>query len=78
MSHDDTSLALKALTDWWGEMGVEADAVEMRALRKAATAPPPQAKAASPAPDTIKDDGKDRAACDGIAAKSILHDQCQR
>lgn len=32
-------LALKALTEWWDEMGVEADAETMRALAKAGEAP---------------------------------------
>lgn len=49
MSQSDPTLALKALTEWWGEMGVEADEVQMRALRKAAEAQP--AKATAPLAD---------------------------
>lgn len=45
MSQSDSSLALKALQDWWGDMGVPADETEMRALRKAAKAAQPQAPA---------------------------------
>ena len=40
MSQSDPSLALKALTEWWAEMGVEADETQMRAYRKAAEAAP--------------------------------------
>lgn len=49
MSQPDPTLALKALTEWWGEMGVEADEVQMRAMRKAAEARP--AKATAPRAD---------------------------
>ena len=48
MSQPDPTLALKALTDWWGDMGVEADELQMRAFRKAAEARP----ASVPAPAT--------------------------
>lgn len=36
MSRLDTSPALRALQDWWEEMGVEADEAEIRALLKSA------------------------------------------
>lgn len=48
MSRPDTSPALRALQDWWGEMGVDADEAEIRALLKSAA----QAKPASEAPST--------------------------
>ena len=53
MSQPDPSLALKALTDWWGEMGVEADEVQMRALRKAAEARAAAAPAAKAEPQRL-------------------------
>lgn len=34
MSQSATETALKSLTDWWGDMGVEADAALMRVLAK--------------------------------------------
>lgn len=34
MSHVSTETALKSLTDWWGDMGVEVDEALMRALTK--------------------------------------------
>jgi len=48
MSQTDPSLALQALTDWWGEMGVDADETQMRALKKAAAAR--QAEKTAPEP----------------------------
>ncbi|WP_300376468.1 uracil-DNA glycosylase [Henriciella sp.] len=56
MSQYDPSLALKALTDWWDEMGVDADETQMRAFRKAAEraareAPQAAPQAPSPAPE---------------------------
>ena len=45
MSQSDPTVALKALTDWWGDMGVDADEVQMRAWRKAAEARPAEAQA---------------------------------
>lgn len=54
MSQTDSSLALKALQDWWGDMGVDADEVEMRALRKAAEARASEAAATTDAPKPRK------------------------
>lgn len=40
LPHSATEDALKALTDWWEEMGIEADAAEIAAVQKAAKARP--------------------------------------
>ncbi|WP_370373057.1 uracil-DNA glycosylase [Henriciella pelagia] len=50
MSQPASSLALKALQEWWGDMGVEVDEVEMRALKKAAEARTVVAPAGDEAP----------------------------
>ncbi len=51
MSQPDSSIALKALQDWWGDMGVPVDEAEMRALRKAADAARTAAPAGEQAPN---------------------------
>ncbi|WP_300395693.1 uracil-DNA glycosylase [Henriciella sp.] len=56
MSQTDPSLALKALTDWWGEMGVDVDETQIRALRKAAesrTAEAPAPKSSNEQPQRL-------------------------
>lgn len=54
MSQADSSLALKALQEWWSDMGVEADEVEMRLLRKVAAAKASDAPAPDEAPKPRK------------------------
>ncbi|WP_084395681.1 uracil-DNA glycosylase [Henriciella aquimarina] len=49
MSQTSSSPALKALTDWWAEMGVEADETQMRAWKKAAE----ETAKAAPAPPPV-------------------------
>lgn len=50
MPHTDSSTALKALQDWWSEMGVAVDETEMRAMKKAIAARNEATAKPSPAP----------------------------
>ncbi len=52
MPQNAPSLALKALTEWWEEMGVEVDSAEMRALASESNAP---AAVSTTAPSASKD-----------------------
>lgn len=60
LPHSATEDALRALTDWWEEMGIAADPAEMAAWRKvakSAKAPPVSTATADTAPKRIKSKG---------------------
>lgn len=60
MTKPPETAALKALTDWWDEMGVEADAALMRALTAPAREAPARERSASPQPTPAPSRSKSR------------------
>ncbi|MCI4644304.1 MAG: uracil-DNA glycosylase [Hyphomonadaceae bacterium] len=92
MTEKTSNLALKALTEWWGEMGVEADPAAIKAYLSVAStgsaAPPapslPQGEAAAPRPtraetDWVAEARKAAAACqtlEDLSAAIAAFDGC--
>lgn len=74
MTENSSDTALKSLTDWWAEMGVEADSALMRAYTSAAASTAPAPALAESEPSSAPRPSRSR--IDWVAAARSAADTC--